>query len=1329
MADEVILNNLSDDAQAKQYISDQLMPQVFHDIPLNVLNTGLLSLVNEYMSQGMEQMAFTQAFYHNESFITKAALPDSIYSEAAIFNIGYSYATPSVCNFLLELRIEDIKRNAVKNADNGLYEFILDKNTKFNMLNGSVYSLDYDILIQFMNPDHPVWNIQYIDTDDMNSIAVNKNRYILYRVAEVWLCLFVQASEFERQTHTIVNNMTDGIPNEDAVISCTDHIAGFDIKYVDNGGNERWIPHDHILPIHVDVKDQDPYVHYIMDSPQTIRFMFQLNGNRYWIPKLNSHFEITIYTCHGKSANFTAFDNTEQPTVVAASNRFANNGNVQKAAFIISPSMNGTDIGSVETTRRETIEAYNTANVISTDHDIEEWFKTFYFKNILYPYFFKRRDDPWGRVWSGFIALKDTDDTIFRTNTLHARIPYRVLYNNNDNTLNANEIIIPPGWTWVYADEDINRYTVIPYTDGNGIKVEKADTLSVVNSRFVFANPFGIRIQKDPFAIGYFNPWINEDTTSSHLLTEDYNHNYQVNDRSIMYHATPLIWNIRRSYLNDYYNLTTYISPTVTEWVDGTPLAKYVRKNVVAPTFSANMWSYFKQPKDLYALDVPILRLDPEEQYLPFNPENTYFCVREKNRMDVDTWSLKGIWIEDGSSDPLHPETILVPITGDISMVYGSDEIWGENGIASGVAYENSVEIGITPQITDTTPFTFSRVEGLQYYEMRMRQNASLGAVSRIVVQNVVQTDLTKYGESNLWLIGTRNEPVQINVWFSDSTQISYTISNAYAVYMPYEFTSDGNGGYEADLSNVGPNGIILYADMKAAPMSNAYDHYKVKFADLPTNIAMFYLKNNILPMPLNNMRVMIEAYQNGTKTGWVEMQPVELASDGSYRYEVSMYPLTEMVDVDSRIQIASTENGGGSWTPTTRDASVSVDATEPDFVVTIFIRVEGDAEYLPYEAGDPLNETFKGFRVVDQYHIDDISLVQELKEMRSVVKFGESTEPTPEEIQGYDALMKLSDPSPTSPTVYDIREYFRIRSIGETPDITFNELKNVCDSVYSTMSLYQFYPYSDSLTEIYNTIEYIGYIAQTEDDVLTHYATTYEQLYELFSVLNYKTAVDETFARYNVNGGVEVQLVPFVSQDLMVSDRFMTFVSSFTQVHKAIEPVIFTRLEGNNYLDCKLIATYGLPHSYCADINKNVPPGNTDAFWPDLNVQIAFDVKLYNNALDTNTCNELRQIIHAYFNRLTTIHKPDDIISMNNNIYVSQLIQQMESHDNVAYLKFKGWYTTEKNDMNGHYMNADYQAIVQKWDTLEKMPTDELERFVPEMFVLTDDNIILNIL
>ena len=103
MADEVILTGYAEDSQIKKYLQNVMLPRVFHDIPTSVLNTGAFSIFSEYLSQGMENIAFTSAFYFNESFITKAVLPNSIYAEAAIFNIGYAYAIPSSCNFLLEL--------------------------------------------------------------------------------------------------------------------------------------------------------------------------------------------------------------------------------------------------------------------------------------------------------------------------------------------------------------------------------------------------------------------------------------------------------------------------------------------------------------------------------------------------------------------------------------------------------------------------------------------------------------------------------------------------------------------------------------------------------------------------------------------------------------------------------------------------------------------------------------------------------------------------------------------------------------------------------------------------------------------------------------------------------------------------------------------------------------------------------------------------------------------------------------------------------------------------------------------------------------------------
>ena len=1337
MANDIVLNNYSDDSKIKEYISSVLMPRVFHDIPLNNLNTGFFSIVNEYMSQAIENMAFTSSFYLNESFITKAMLSDSIYAEAAIFNIGYSFATASCCNMMLELKIDDLQKNATYNPNTGLYEFILDKNTKFNLKNGNVYSLDYDILIQYQKVETsvisktivPAWNVQYTNMDQQNSIAVNKNPYILYRVSDTWLCMFVKVSEYERETHVFVNNMTNGIPNADQIITCKNHIAGFDVKYIDGNGNEQYLDRDHILPIHSDVKDQQPYVHYIMDDPHTIRFMFQLNGIRYFVPDLNSSFEIIVYSCHGEAANFTAFKPDEQPSVITASNRFSNNGNVVKAAFVISGSQAGTNIGTIETTRRETIEAYNTANVLSSDHDIEEWFKTFFFKNILYPFFFKRRDDPWGRIWSGFLALKDVDNTVFRTNTLHASIPYDVLYNNNDNIISDNEIIIPPGWLWQYKNTDVNRYTVAPVVKSGGNQVETARSSLNADGEFTFANPFGIRIQKSPFAIGYFNPWVNQFATASIVPSKTIYTTESVadnNDVSLLYHATPTVVNLKRTYMDDYYTLSAIISPTTVSELDGSSFVRNFRNNTTPPTFPDVMWNYFLQPTDIYARKIPLLIQNADDQYIIFNPSETYFCVRTRNQISDTTWALSDYWIEDGTSGT--KQLISLPLTG-FSGMYGSDEIWGSDGLWRGyeVYVSGDTDITMYPAIQTDDWITFDKIESQNYYEMRLSSETVTGKIQTITTTGGVLTGLTKYGETQLYRIGHPYSTVYINIRYDDGIEKQFQIMNAANVYIPYPPSlTNLDGTVVFELDEVMPNGMILYAEMKPTASNAAVEYYRIPLSLIDKNVSIAYLENTQLKIEENDLRVILEAKMNGTTTGRLEMTPVVAETDGSIRFDAVMYPLNKLVDVDNRIQIASLDYGGGSWIPTTSGGVVSIDATNPEFTVSILFRSEDTVR--PSEIENDTDGEYIGYRLTDVWNLNDISLMQELKEMRSVVVFDEYGEPTESQLAAYDSLIALIKHDDSVMNLYTIEQYAYhvLNGTSSTYQVSFDDAKYAASVMYNELNTIIIRYASDTDVPTLST----DYMEQLIDVLNGLMGSTYQTdndwstIWELTST--YASEIDTIFKDTTVNSDVTIQLVPFVQDELMRSDHFETFVAAFTQVHAAIEPVIFNRLEGNNYLDCKLIATYGLPHSYCADLDQSLDPPK---FWPDLNVQIEFDVKLTNPGLATNTLNELRTIIKSYFGRLTTIHTPVDMVSMDNNIYISQLIRLLEDHPNVAYLKYRGFYTDEKDQTNGKYMNAEYQGIVQIWKTLDEMPMDELERYVPEMFTLNDADIVLNLI
>ena len=347
---------------------------------------------------------------------------------------------------------------------------------------------------------------------------------------------------------------------------------------------------------------------------------------------------------------------------------------------------------------------------------------------------------------------------------------------------------------------------------------------------------------------------------------------------------------------------------------------------------------------------------------------------------------------------------------------------------------------------------------------------------------------------------------------------------------------------------------------------------------------------------------------------------------------------------------------------------------------------------------------------------------------MRSGVNFGDSSMPTEEQIDLYNNMIALSKyDKNVMGNIQKINKYTYERAQGIVDkELSYTTIKEIIN----TYLLSTFRSYVDMYVKIVNKNVpeffinfYIVLIEIGNDESNTGDDIDWVDVHDTMN--GYVDSVNQAFDTINVNGGMEVQLVPLVEYSLMNSDRFTSFVSTFTQVHKAIEPVIFKRLEGNNYLDCKLIATYGLPHSYSSDVDYELD----NVYWPDLNVQIEFDVKLYNSSLATNTINELRLIVKSYFNRLTSIHTPVDLISMDNNIYVSHIIQQMESHPNVAYMKYKGFYTNEKDNPDGNYTVTDVQAIVIKHEKLDNFTPKEMESFTPEMFILEDRNIVINVI
>ena len=178
---DVLVRNYTSNFDIKEYINSVLIPKAFPNITTNKLNLGFSGVVSEMISQAIEDSAGTAALMMNESFITRAVLPNSIYSEASLYNLGYKFATPSTCSFAVQLWLPDIIKYATRVTNTNTYRYKLDRDTKI-ILGDNSYKFDYDVIIDFQYIDgNRVFNIYYDMEESIPEIQKHLRKILRYR--------------------------------------------------------------------------------------------------------------------------------------------------------------------------------------------------------------------------------------------------------------------------------------------------------------------------------------------------------------------------------------------------------------------------------------------------------------------------------------------------------------------------------------------------------------------------------------------------------------------------------------------------------------------------------------------------------------------------------------------------------------------------------------------------------------------------------------------------------------------------------------------------------------------------------------------------------------------------------------------------------------------------------------------------------------------------------------------------------------------------------------------------------------------------------------------
>ena len=519
---DVIVRNYTENMSVKEYLEDVLIAKAFPDVALSKSNLSLNGIHAEYVAQGIEDSVATASLMINESFITKAQLPSSIYSHAALFELGYSYAVPSSATFALQLNMEDVIKYSQPVVNTNIYRYMLDKDTGIFM-NNSIYKLDYDVYIDHTYIDGKrVFSIYY-NMDEPCAVSKLTSKFIKYVATSInWLVLIVQLNEFDRKVddESITDNTVT--TNSDIILKWTRQIAGLDLTYISPTGQRLAMK---LKPIYTK-PETEPFAWYRFVDDYTIALSFSSN-NGYWKPDFNSKVEYTIYTCNGKSSNFTSF-NSKIGLDVAKGDKYSYNADTMMTAMCYSASTGGMDKGDIEVLRSDIELAYNTANVLTTDADFQTWFENYAKRYGTKATFFKRRDDISGRLFSQFIAINN-DSYMYPTNTLNI-----VLNESDCDSATTDEYIIKAGHLWEYDDtEDGESRTTVRMIPN--VMISDNDLPVISDSRpFMFVNPFSIRIRKDPTISMNYNYLLNHVTMpESELSSSDSFYQFQIAQFSI----------------------------------------------------------------------------------------------------------------------------------------------------------------------------------------------------------------------------------------------------------------------------------------------------------------------------------------------------------------------------------------------------------------------------------------------------------------------------------------------------------------------------------------------------------------------------------------------------------------------------------------------------------------------------------------------------------------------------------------------------------------------------------------------------------------------------
>ena len=543
MADEEVVVNrdYTDNFSLKEFALSELAPKYFPDVEVNKLNIGMIGMTTELIGNVMEDSFRTTSTLINEVWPNRAQIPESIYSHAAIFQLDANFATAAKCQFIFAIKEEDLL-NAAETKDR-FKEFILDKDTQV-IVSEKIFTFDYDVIIRAQkHRGEWSYSAQY-DMAYTNSISDLTNQYIrIRRSPNGYLLLIVYLRQVVRQydREQIIDNSKLNLTTLE--VSFEGQLAGFDALYTKPDGTVHQLTKSimYTSPL------KTPFCYYKFKDDNTLLISFS-NKDSYFQPEFNSEITIQLYTTSGEDGNFEKYTGNDINVILTDEN-YENNSNIITTAQAYGSSSGGFNGKGLEALRDLTIEAYSTTNSITTENDLEIYFRNYVTKYGTDIKFIKKRNDIFEHLFSAFMIIKD-EDYIYPTNTLNITFKSDKSDITDDS---LNEFTLKPGHLFKYVPSSSDTGTLLLDSDGKSVMAYDS-SVECSDDDFMYMNPFLMRISRKPNSVGFYMTIMDQNSILDFGDSND--------DSFVQFMSTRLLIN-RGLSSESKYTASTLILPTV----------------------------------------------------------------------------------------------------------------------------------------------------------------------------------------------------------------------------------------------------------------------------------------------------------------------------------------------------------------------------------------------------------------------------------------------------------------------------------------------------------------------------------------------------------------------------------------------------------------------------------------------------------------------------------------------------------------------------------------------------------------------------------------------